>query len=170
MQQGETEKAASSVAKAATFLFIATRNAFDQHRPAVRDAAQGLDNLAREIRSGEVTKASQLRPVFAKAHFAMSGHHLAKAVEAITAKRWSVAIQYSRSAATHLQRAAYWSDQTLAPESEDAIEQVQRQSGQWTESSGRSVEQAGKLLEQLGQRIERFGKRMAEASNNSEKE
>lgn len=154
---GKSPEAAASIGKAASFLFIAAQNAFKGPKPDVQKAAMALDNLSRCVAAGKVKSADELKPVFSRAHLAMSRHHAEKAADACASQRWAVAGNYLASSTRHLERASYWAGSDLPTDTRRSLADAKEAAGRLVEEGGNSVEQAGQLIERLGKRIERFG-------------
>jgi hypothetical protein len=158
--QGELADSAESIHKAASFLSIATNNALKGPDAALQEAAIALDDLGQRVAKGEVKDAVELKSVFSSAHLAMSRNHAAKAADALTKKRWSLAGNYLSSSATHLTRASYWAGSELRGDTKQTIVDAQQAARRLAEQGGKSIERVGQLIETLGNRIERFGRRL----------
>lgn len=149
---------AKVIRRAATFLLIAESNAFPRHKPLLVERAEELDLLAGRVAAGKVASRKELEAAFARAHYAMSKHHAAKAADMAADGQPLQAAGYMRSAASHLERSAHWAGKDLRTDTEQTIDKVRDSAEDLKAGTGKLVEETGKLLEALGDRIERFGK------------
>lgn len=170
-RKGEMEASAEAIDKASSFLYIATHNALekDHRRTALVAAARSLDKLSEDLASGKVKSATQLKPVFVKAHLAMARHHALKSSNAVGRRQWDTAGNYLISSASHFQRAADWAGRELRDDTLFTIDEARREARRLiTENSKSSRDATLEILETLRKRIERFSDDVKKTPNKSD--
>lgn len=75
LESGHVESAARHLTIGATYLRLELARADATHRSGLHEVASELESLGTYVRLGRIKDPNTLRPVFARAHFALSTQH-----------------------------------------------------------------------------------------------
>lgn len=105
-RQSEERDAANQIDKAVSWLRFAAGHGYEVTQQDLTTAADNLEQLAKDVRNGDISAAARLDPAVAKAQHALATWHYFKADEALAHQDLGRAAMDLQTAAIYLQNAA----------------------------------------------------------------
>ena len=123
----------------------------------MRSAADGLDQVARRIRLGEIADSQHLLRSLAQAMYFKSNYDRLRAIDAWTAKKMKRAGYDIMASANEIDKASTWSGRKMEKGGDDVIRGALDVAGKLTRGANWSAAEVGRALDHLGVTIVKVG-------------
>jgi hypothetical protein len=165
----DPQTAAAELDRAASQMRLEAYWATPRVTEGLRGSARELDQLAQELRQGEIEFISDMDERMARAARVLADHCAERAEVALKQQRPHDAGHLLKSAGNYLQKlkwsAEYLRDAQLRQTMENLGRDILAVSGKLIEGVGYTTDEAGTTIAGVGEAVEKFGKNVAAAEN-----
>ena len=160
---GDSKQASEHLRTAAAFLRLDAARAAPDGKAALRASIAELGRLAGAVEDGRIDTVQVLQQAFARAHYALAGHHCVKSAHrccrpaTFQDKQESARAGRDLKAATvHLNKGAWWSGGELDEQTQELLERAQLTADHLIRQRGSSRNEVDRNIRALHGKLEEF--------------
>ncbi len=157
--EGDKKATAKEIRKAVVFMKLEESRATAEGKEALSTSIDELNKLADDIEKGAAVSDKDLDHAFARAHQALTKHHLSKAKEEY-GKDSKKAGYELKAAANHLEYAVKWSGGKMEEGFDAGVSDARTIAGKIIDGAGWTAEKVSKAMEYLANESDKLGKKV----------